>query len=149
MSELDLARLSGHAALLSLLLSLCRVRPRLTGLLASALGVLHALYTVRSPLVEELAHLVYEPHLRAGASTLFVLLVLAATSFPKIFHIPEWKLLHRLAYAAGLLAVHHVWLSSHASILAVVVPTLVVGLALAARACYPKIRALRTRSLDT
>jgi DMSO/TMAO reductase YedYZ heme-binding membrane subunit len=149
MSEIELTRLSGHVALTCLLLSLCRIKARAFGLAAALFGAAHALYTVSSPLIEDVTHLYYEPHLRAGASVLFILLILAATSFPRVFRIPEWKLLHRLAYAAGLLAVHHVWLSSHATGAAIIAPAAVVGLALAARACYPRRRAVRTGTLDT
>ena len=117
-----IARTSGQAAIALLFVTLfaglhpkTKPKRRTLGLMTFALASIHALYAIASPLVEDLSHLVYEPHLRAGATTLAIFVVLAATSFPLLFKVPEWKALHRLIYAAMLLAFLHVVLSPHAS----------------------------------
>lgn len=106
---------------------------RTLGLASFVTGAAHATFTIASPLVEDAAHLIYEPHLRAGATTLLVLAILAATSFPKYLKIPEWQALHRAIYAASALAIHHLALSSHATRLSLVLPAAAISLALVLR----------------
>src|SRR5262245_16087359 len=152
MSTIDLARSSGQVALALLALSLfsslfARTRKprRALGLAATGVAALHALYALTSPLVEAAIHLVYEPHLRAGATALLILLVLSATSFPKWLRVPEWQALHRAVYAAALFALLHVWLSSHATRRALIISTTTVAAALSfrlARTLYRSRRAM-------
>jgi methionine sulfoxide reductase heme-binding subunit len=134
------ARLSGQLAIGLLILSLFaslhpKTRPyrRTLGLLAFCAGTAHAIYTTSSPLVEDLTHLYYEPHLRAGATVLAILTILAATSFPARFAVREWKALHRLVYAAALLAILHIALSSHATRLSIALPLAAITTALLLR----------------
>jgi sulfoxide reductase heme-binding subunit YedZ len=103
-------------------------------LLSFCAAAAHAIYTTRSALVEDLSHLFYEPHLRAGATVLTILAILAATSFPAYLAVREWKALHRLVYAAALLAILHVLLSPHATELAIAAPATAIIAALAVRA---------------
>lgn len=63
------------------------------------------------------ADLVTEPQLRSGATALGVLGLMAATSWGPLMRtlrLGHWPLLHRSVYAAAILLVHHVALSSHA-----------------------------------
>jgi DMSO/TMAO reductase YedYZ heme-binding membrane subunit len=49
-----------------------------------------------------------------GTTALVILLIMAATSFDRVVRymtFPRWKWLQRLVYAAGVLAVLHVWLT--------------------------------------
>lgn len=122
--ELWLVRTTGWTAALLLLAALA-VRParRPLGLWSAAAAALHAIGALLTPLVADPILLVYEPHLRAGATALLVLALLAATSWPalvKRLGIRQWKPLHRTVYAAALILVHHVWLSSHAPRIGVV-----------------------------
>ena len=125
--ELFYARSSGAMAFALLLASLAmspltrfsgtshrRVR-RALGLGAAATATAHLLFVTNSPLVPQLDLLIFEPHLRAGATAWVILAVLGATSFaPVIRRIggAPWARLHRLVYAAVLLAWLHVALSS-------------------------------------
>lgn len=121
MDELSVARYSGLCALTLLASSLsaslhARTRRfrRALGLGAAAAALIHGVYAIASPLVEDLRHLFYEPHLRAGATALLILLVLFSTSFPKVVRVRDWDVLHRAVYFAALFALLHLWLSSHA-----------------------------------
>lgn len=125
LGELYRARMSGWVALSALLGSLStpllsrfgRVGPwrRALGLTAALFSTLHAAFVLPTDLVFDLRLLIYEPQLRAGAATLFALLVLAVTSFGAVARrVPRWKDLHALAYVAGGLAALHLALSPHA-----------------------------------
>lgn len=122
--ELWLARSTGWIAAILLLVSLAVRRTRRPfGLWAAATAALHASASLLTPLVADPIVLIYEPHLRAGATALLVLALLAATSWPALvkgLKIRQWKVLHRAVYGAALLLFHHVWLSSHASRIGVV-----------------------------
>jgi sulfoxide reductase heme-binding subunit YedZ len=153
LDELAIAHVTGLLAIALLALSLLAglhpktiSKRRTLGLLAFAAALAHAAYTIASPLVEDLSHLFYEPHLRAGATVLLVLAILAITSFPARLRVREWKALHRLVYVAALLALHHLWLSSHATRLALWLPTLAIAFALlfrVLRSQSARLRALR------
>lgn len=129
--ELFAARATGYLALIFLLAALAvspiarvtgwaAASPRLRrslGLASAALAFAHAAYVWSTPLVIEALQLVAEPQLRAGATALAILLVLALTSFPLItraVRVRLWKPLHRLAYAAAAISVHHLALSPEA-----------------------------------
>lgn len=135
--ELAITAWTGRAAIALLAASLLaslhkktKPRRRALGLAAFVAGAAHASFTIASPLVEDATHLIYEPQLRAGATTVLVLAILAVTSFPKRFKIREWQALHRAIYAAAALALHHVALSSHATLLSLGLPAAAIGLAL-------------------
>lgn len=75
------------------------------------------------------------PWLRSGALALALLLPLLVTSFPPVVRrlgVRLWKPLHRLAYAAGALVVHHLLLAPFAPrawaiALAIVLVALAIG----------------------
>jgi sulfoxide reductase heme-binding subunit YedZ len=108
---------------------------RAFGLASAVVAIAHFTISINTAFVAEWALLFYEPLLRAGASTLLILIALAITSFPARFQVARWKALHRLVYVAALLAYHHLWLSPHASrILIIGVPiAYVVAIALRLR----------------
>jgi len=134
--DLWLIRCTGWGALVGLGLSLCvtpvsRVLTRLgqggvaavsahrraLGLAAAALGCVHLALVLATYLRGTWGAILEQPYLRSGLTALAILLLLAATSFPALVRragVVEWKPLHRLAYVAGLLAMHHVLLSPFA-----------------------------------
>jgi sulfoxide reductase heme-binding subunit YedZ len=136
--DLWLVRGTGWAALVALALSLCatpagrlveRLAParaapqrfaayrRALGLSAAAIGALHFALALATYLRGARGAVLEYPFLRSGLLALAVLLVLALTSFPAITRAARvrlWKHLHRLAYAAALLALHHALLSPFA-----------------------------------
>jgi len=131
-------RCTGWGALLALGLSLCatpaarlanRLAPssvdptlfpalrRALGLAAAALGALHLALVLAASLHGAAGALFSQPFLRSGLLSLSVLLALALTSFPAVNRaagVKLWKPLHRLAYVAALLALHHALLSPFA-----------------------------------
>ncbi len=89
---------------------------RAIGVSAFYFAVLHGLVALWAQLGGP-AQLQYLPELFrwslvAGASALFILGVMAATSFDVVvrYMTPKrWKLLHRLVYGAGILVIIHIW----------------------------------------
>jgi DMSO/TMAO reductase YedYZ heme-binding membrane subunit len=68
-----------------------------------------------SPLT--LAQQLEDAHLRFGLGALSVLMLLGATSFPRVvarLHLRSWKELHRLVYVAWLCCLLHACLSPYA-----------------------------------
>jgi sulfoxide reductase heme-binding subunit YedZ len=116
--ELLLVRSTGWIAAVLLLLAVAwtgRWRRRF-GLASWGAALVHFGATQATPLLPELALVIYEPHLRAGATALVVLTFLGATSFPTLvdrLRIRQWKALHRAVYFALLLVLHHALLSPH------------------------------------
>jgi sulfoxide reductase heme-binding subunit YedZ len=116
--ELLLVRVTGWVAAVLLLLAIAPLgRHRRTfGLASLSAALLHLAIGAWTPLVADFALLLYEPHLRAGATALLVLLFMGATSFPSLvarLGIRQWKPLHRAVYPAALLVLHHALLSPH------------------------------------
>lgn len=127
---LTIARWTGYGALTFLLLSqamapaanLRLVSPRFQaiarrdfGLAAALLAAVHAFWQWRTTLAEHLwTHLEDQVWLQFGLVALILLLVLGATSYPRLvraLRLRVWKPLHRLAYAAAAFACLHVALS--------------------------------------
>lgn len=93
-----------------------RVR-RALGLAACAAAVPHAVLALSS-WPSSLLALWNEPSLRAGITSLLVLLLLALTSFPALVRragLRGWKELHRLAYVALACAVWHAVMQPYAA----------------------------------
>jgi sulfoxide reductase heme-binding subunit YedZ len=130
------SRATGWLAVAALLLSLTatplgralgwlRARPlgvakvrRGLGITAACCGALHGAVAFWGWLHGEAALLLTWPHLRAGLVALGILVVLLATSFPRLnarLRFRYWKELHRLAYVAALLVLQHLLLSPFAS----------------------------------
>lgn len=159
--ELVWARWSGWCALGALLLALS-VTPSATlialargrrvdaaplrralGIAAAALASGHAITALWTYLHGELARVWTLPFARSGALALLVLWALWLTSYPRIvraLRLSEWKALHRLAYAAGLLAAHHL-------VLAPLAPRAISLVVLAAALALALVRALPSRLL--
>jgi len=136
--ELWLLRATGWTALAALALSLCatpagrllsRLAPRWSdasqiaafrralGLAATVIGAIHLALALATYLRDAPGAVLEYPFLRSGLLALAVMIVLALTSFPAVNRaagIKLWKHLHRLAYAAALLASHHVMISPFA-----------------------------------
>lgn len=92
---------------------------RALGLGAAAAATLHAAWALASGWVAQASLLIAEPQLRAGATAWLVLALLALTSWPSVvrgLRLGHWRLLHRAVYAALLLALLHVALSSRAPV---------------------------------
>lgn len=123
-------RATGWTAIVTLALSLCatpvgramgRVRAgpdgrtvkdvrRALGIGAAALATVHLSLALSTLLDGSLSRLLDVPWMRAGAVAAFVLVLLWASSYPRLvkaLRLQHWKLLHRLAYVAGALALHH------------------------------------------
>ena len=137
--EIDFARASGWLACGALLLSLTmsplgrlvvrlssgRVRMgafiayrRAFGIVSAAAASIHAVAVLGTYLWNSWAAVIDRAYLRSGLLAWIILLVLLATSFPRLNRALElrgWKELHRLAYVAGALALHHLLLSPFAS----------------------------------
>lgn len=137
--ELALIRLSGWLACGALLLSLAmtplgRLAARLPGLsarpvvmiayrrafgiVAAAAASVHAASSLGTYLWDSWAAVLERPYLRSGLLAWFILLALLLTSFPRLNRALElrgWKELHRLAYVAAALALHHLLLAPFAS----------------------------------
>jgi DMSO/TMAO reductase YedYZ heme-binding membrane subunit len=97
--------------------TICASWRRPFGLWTAAAAALHGAVSLESLLVPSIELLAYEPHLRAGASALVILAILALTSFGapvRALGLVHWKALHRSVYLALALAAHHVLLSPHA-----------------------------------
>ena len=98
-------------------LALVNFSRRAIGVSACYFGALHAGIAFFGQL-GGLSQMAYLPDtfiwsLSFGAIALFILLVLAGTSFDKVISwmgFEKWKLLHRLVYIAGVLVVVHVWM---------------------------------------
>lgn len=89
------------------------------GVAAAVAGAAHAAIVLSGPWIDDVTFLLYEPQYRAGATTLAILSILAMTSFSpvlRVLRLKHWRDLHFLAYVAMLSSVHHVALSSHASV---------------------------------
>lgn len=97
--------------------ALARARRRL-GIAASTLALGHAtlalvVYLPRD-VWDTLTHVTW---LRSGALALALLVALLVTSFPRVvtaLRVAHWKPLHRLAYVAAALVVHHLALAPFA-----------------------------------
>ena len=137
--EIELARASGWLACGALLLSLTmsplgRLAVRLSGgrfrmgpfvayrrafgIVSAAAASIHAVAVLGTYLWDSWAAVIDRSYLRSGLLAWILLLVLLATSFPRLNRALElrgWKELHRLAYVAGALALHHLLLSPFAS----------------------------------
>jgi sulfoxide reductase heme-binding subunit YedZ len=90
---------------------------RMFGLTACALAALHLGIGLATYLRGASWAMLDQPFLRSGLAALVVLLALALTSFEAVNRaasIKLWKPLHRLAYVAALLALHHVLLAPFA-----------------------------------
>jgi len=101
------------------------------GISAACFASIHAALTLTTYLQGSWPFILTAPYLRAGLSTLTILIVLLLTSFPKItrlLHIHLWKQLHRLSYIAALLLFQHLMQSPFASRQLVII--LFVGLVL-------------------
>lgn len=101
------------------------------GISAACFACAHAALTLTTYLQGSWPFILTSPYLRAGLTTLTILIVLLLTSFPKItrlLHIRLWKQLHRLSYIAALLLFQHLMQSPFASRQLVIV--LFVGLVL-------------------
>lgn len=108
---------------------------RALGVTSAALATVHASFVLGTDLVPDLALLIYEPLLRAGAATYLALVVLGATSFGVVNrHVRRWKDLHALAYVAGVLATLHLLSSPHAWAPAALVVAAILVAGLVARA---------------
>ncbi|HVZ34967.1 MAG TPA: ferric reductase-like transmembrane domain-containing protein, partial [Polyangiaceae bacterium] len=89
---------------------------RLLGMTSAWLALLHAGIALRTELADVPALLSW-PHLRAGAAALAILCALLLTSFPTLvvrLRFRLWQELHRLVYAAALLALQHLLLAPFA-----------------------------------
>lgn len=144
--DLSLCRALGYLAFASLLaaLSVTPLQVRLKassvwlsdlrrslGLASAGFALLHGVAVLNAGYVSDAWPLVLEPQLRSGAGALLILLVLAASSFPKLvrsLRMRHWKVLHRSVFLAGMLALHHVLLSSFAGWLALAVLSGVLAL---------------------
>jgi len=115
--ELGTVRTTGWVAAVLLMLAIAPSRKqRLFGLASLAAGLLHFAIAFATPLVPDLLLLIYEPHLRSGATALLVLCFLGATSFPALVKragIRQWKPLHRAVYLAALMVLLHAFQSPH------------------------------------
>ena len=125
--ELIWTRGTGWAAAVALLIALSasplsaiahRLRgrrlPTAAGITAAALATAHASVALATTLRGAWAHLLDLAWLRAGVLALAILLPLWLTSYPRVvraLRVAHWKPLHRLAYAAGLLAFQHALLA--------------------------------------
>lgn len=114
-----------------------RVR-RALGITAGSVAIGHALVALATYLEpgDRWASIASIAWLRSGALALAVLVPLLLTSFPgptRILRVRAWKPLHRLAYPAILLVLHHLVLGPFAPRSWLVAMTVLVGLALAAR----------------
>lgn len=121
---------------------------RRLGLAAAALVGVHLGVVLRAGWFEAPSALLTEPHLRSGATAAGILGLLALTSWPSLVHrlrLGHWKPLHRAVYAAALLVLHHVALSSHADPRHVLGLAVVVAVLLAARPLGAAWAALRAR----
>lgn len=159
----DVARGTGAAALTLLLASLamspvalvvsapvavaCRAARRKIGVASAAVALAHAswaLYRYVDPFVlDPIARL---PWLRQGALALAILLALALTSFAPVqraLRIRAWSALHRLVYAAAILAAGHVLGVPFGSVKLGIAAVLLTCASLAAR---PLALALRRRA---
>jgi len=90
---------------------------RAFGITAASFALLHASLALSTYLWDAWAVVVSRPFYRSGAIALLLLTALLLTSFPRvvsILRIGHWKALHRLAYAAVLLVLHHLLLSPFA-----------------------------------
>jgi sulfoxide reductase heme-binding subunit YedZ len=85
---------------------------RALGISAALLASLHAALSLDGPLEDAWEATLTWPWLRAGLTALIILLVLLATSFPRLtraLRVRVWKPLHRLSYLAGALVVLHLF----------------------------------------
>lgn len=105
---------------------------RALGITTAALASTHATLALTTYLREAWHHILAVSWLRSGFVALVILLALWATSYPALVRrakIKLWKPLHRLAYVAFALALHHALLSPLAPRLwLVVVGAVVLGL---------------------
>ncbi len=88
------------------------------GISAACFASAHVALTLTTYLQGSWPFILTSPYLRAGLTTLTILIVLLLTSFPKItrlLHIHLWKQLHRLSYIAALLLFQHLMQSPFAS----------------------------------
>jgi sulfoxide reductase heme-binding subunit YedZ len=90
---------------------------RALGVSAAYFALLHVGFTIWGQLggLGQLALLPgrFRVSLMLGAAALVVLTVMAATSFDKVIAFltfPRWKLVHRLGYPAGIVALLHIWM---------------------------------------
>ena len=91
---------------------------RALGMSAAWLALGHALLSLSGTLDWNWTALWSWPHLRAGLTALFILLVLLATSFTAVIaalRLRFWRELHRLVYLVPLLVAQHALLSPFAS----------------------------------
>jgi sulfoxide reductase heme-binding subunit YedZ len=136
--ELGLVRTTGWIAAVLLILAIApNKRQRTFGLGSLTFAVVHLTIGLATPLVADVILLIYEPHLRAGATALLVLFFLGATSFPRLVKragIKQWKPLHRAVYLAALLVLHHALLSPHLPRWGAVLLISSVGMLIARRA---------------
>ncbi len=117
LSMTPLERLRSRVAAASIPATLLPALRRSFGLTAATLATLHAGIGLLTWLRETPAAVLEQPVFRAGGLALFVLWLLALTSFPPVvraLRISLWKHLHRLAYAAAFFAFLHLLLSSFA-----------------------------------
>ena len=87
---------------------------RALGITTAALASAHATLALSTYLREAWHHVLAVSWLRSGFVALVILLALWATSYPALVRwakIRLWKPLHRLAYVAFALALHHALLS--------------------------------------
>jgi sulfoxide reductase heme-binding subunit YedZ len=91
---------------------------RRLGISAACAALAHGVIAIAAYLGDDAWSSIAEvPWLRSGALAAALLAPLLATSFPALVRaarIRLWKPLHRLAYAAGALAIHHVLLGPFA-----------------------------------
>ena len=135
---------AAFALTLSLLMSLLhrwRPRPALpalrrsAGLTAAGLGEVHAALVRSLGYWTDPTELITEPHLRAGATALVVLGLLAVTSFPSTTRLlgKSWRSLHVAVYGAAAMVAHHILLSPVADPVMSTCVAALLGLIVAAR----------------
>ncbi len=124
-------RLLRYATAINLNVVVWTAFQRSFGISAACFASVHAALTLTTYLQGSWPFILTSPYLRAGVTTLMILIVLLLTSFPKItrlLHIHLWKQLHRLSYIAALLLFQHLMQSPFASRQLVII--LFVGLIL-------------------
>ncbi|MCG8457044.1 MAG: ferric reductase-like transmembrane domain-containing protein [Holophagales bacterium] len=90
---------------------------RAFGVASAVLAMVHAGLALGTYLRDSWATLLHWPYLRSGLVAVSVLAALLLTSFPglvKALRLGAWKELHRLAWVAAALVLHHLLLSPFA-----------------------------------